>query len=89
MFHKDEDFAAFIALLEQACERLPMRVLAYCVMPNHFHVVLWPLGDGDLSRWMQWLLTGTCGVITATIRVAGTCGRGVSRRFPSNATSIY
>ena len=26
-------------------------------MPNHFHLVLWPRGDGDLSRWMQWLLT--------------------------------
>src|SRR5262245_1466092 len=26
-------------------------------MPNHFHVVLWPHKDGDLSRWMQWLLT--------------------------------
>jgi putative transposase len=57
VFHKDEDYAAFVGLLEQACERLPMRVLAYCVMPNHFHLVLWPHGDGDLSRWMQWLLT--------------------------------
>ncbi|MEX2139426.1 MAG: transposase [Pirellulales bacterium] len=39
------------------CERLPMRLLGYCLMPNHFHLVLWPLGDGDLSHWMQWLLT--------------------------------
>lgn len=57
VFHKDEDFAAFVKLVEQACERLPLRVLAYCLMPNHFHLVLWPFGDGDLSRWMQWLLT--------------------------------
>ena len=34
-----------------------MRLLAWCLMPNHFHLVLWPHGDGDLSRWMQWLLT--------------------------------
>jgi putative transposase len=34
-----------------------MRVLAYCIMPAHFHLVLWPRHDGDLSRWMQWLLT--------------------------------
>jgi hypothetical protein len=26
-------------------------------MPNHFHLVLWPYRDGDLGRWMQWLLT--------------------------------
>ncbi len=34
-----------------------MRLLAYCLMPNHFHLVVWPRADGDLSRWMQWLLT--------------------------------
>jgi putative transposase len=26
-------------------------------MPNHFHLVLWPRHDGDLGRWMQWLMT--------------------------------
>jgi putative transposase len=34
-----------------------MRVLAYCLMPNHLHFVAWPRGDGDLARWMHWLLT--------------------------------
>jgi len=34
-----------------------MRVVGYCIMPNHFHLVLWPINDGDLSRWMQWVLT--------------------------------
>ena len=57
VFHKADDYAAFVSLLPRACERVPMRVLAYCLMPNHFHLVLWPLGDGDLGRWMQWLLT--------------------------------
>jgi len=46
-----------VDLIGQAGDRVPMRVLAYCVMPNHFHLVLWPSPDGDLSRWMQWLLT--------------------------------
>jgi putative transposase len=32
-----------------------MRLLAYCVMPNHFHLLLWPRGDGDLCQFMQWL----------------------------------
>jgi putative transposase len=34
-----------------------MRLLAYCLMPNHFHLVLWPREDGEVSRWMQWLMT--------------------------------
>ncbi len=43
--------------MERACARLPMRIVGYCVMPNHFHLILWPHGDGDLGKWMQWLLT--------------------------------
>jgi len=57
VFHKDHDYAAFVALFEPACERVPMRLLGYCLMPNHFHLLLWPHRDGDLGRWMQWLLT--------------------------------
>jgi putative transposase len=33
-----------------------MRVLSWCLMPNHFHLVLWPHAEGDLSQWMHWLL---------------------------------
>ena len=57
VFRKDRDYEAFIKLLGDANERLPMRIIGFCLMPNHFHLVLWPHGDGDLSRWMQWLLT--------------------------------
>jgi putative transposase len=57
IFHSDSDYRAFLALIVQACRRLPLRVLAYCLMPNHFHLALWPYADNDLSRWMQWLLT--------------------------------
>src|SRR5256885_943331 len=57
VFHKDGDFAAFRTLLHQAGERVPMRLLAWCLLPNHFHLTLWPLHDGDLSAYMGWLLT--------------------------------
>jgi putative transposase len=57
VFHKDDDFAAFLELMAEAKQRLPMRILGYALLPNHFHLVLWPRGDGDLSRWMQWLMT--------------------------------
>lgn len=57
VFKKDGDFAAFLQLLADAKERLPMRIVGYCLMSNHFHLVLWPHKDGDLSRFMQWLLT--------------------------------
>jgi putative transposase len=57
IFHKDGDYVAFLKLMTEADQRVPMRILAYCLMPNHFHLVLWTHEDGDLSRWMQWLST--------------------------------
>lgn len=55
LFAHDADYAAFERVLMEACERVSMRILAYCIMPNHWHVVLWPRQDGDLSRFMGWL----------------------------------
>ena len=57
VFHKDADYQAFVDIIDAACRRLPMRVISYCLMPNHFHLLLRPMGDGDLSRWMHWLMT--------------------------------
>jgi putative transposase len=57
VFHKPSDYAAFLQIICEASLRLSMPMLAYCLMPNHFHLVVRPLGDGDVSRWMQWLLT--------------------------------
>ena len=57
LFHDDHDYQHFEKLLRGACARIPMRLLAWCLMPNHFHVLLWPVNDGDLGRWMHWLLT--------------------------------
>src|SRR5690348_9912964 len=55
IFDDDGDYAAFERVLAEALTRHDMRLLAYCLMPNHFHLVLWPRGDGDLSRFMRWL----------------------------------
>ena len=57
VFHNDGDYGSFLKLLNQANERVSMRLLSFCLMPNHFHLVAWPRNDGDLSRWMQWLMT--------------------------------
>ena len=55
LFEDDGDYTAFERVLAQACTRESMRLLAYCVMPNHWHLVVWPRHDGDLSRFMNWL----------------------------------
>jgi putative transposase len=56
LFEDAGDYEAFERVLAEAVEReTTMRVCAYCLMPNHFHLVLWPSADGQLSRFMQWL----------------------------------
>jgi putative transposase len=56
IFHKPADFRAFLALMAEAAHHVPMRILAYCIMRNHFHFVLWPLKGRDLSAYMQRLM---------------------------------
>ncbi len=56
LFQDAGDYEAFAKVLLEALKREPtMRLCAYCLMPNHFHLVLWPKRDGRLSRFMQWL----------------------------------
>ncbi len=55
IFRKPRDFEAFEKVIAEAKDRMPMRVLGWCVMSNHWHFVLWPHGDGDLSEFMRWL----------------------------------
>jgi putative transposase len=54
LFFDDGDYQAFERVLVQALERVPVSLLAYCVMPNHWHLVVHP-SNGDLPRFMHWL----------------------------------
>ena len=57
IFHTPDDYAVFERTLLQAHERYPIRILAYVLMPNHFHLVLWPKRGQEqmLSDFMRWL----------------------------------
>jgi putative transposase len=54
VFDSEGDYAAFLRVLAQTLSLFPgVRLLAYCLMPNHWHLVLWPTSDGELGRFMQ------------------------------------
>jgi putative transposase len=55
IFGEPSDYEAFERILEQAAERAAMRLLAWCVMPSHWHLVVWPRREGDLSAFVRWL----------------------------------
>ena len=73
LFDRDEDYVRFEETLAEAHQRVAMRTIGYCVMPNHWHLMLWPREDGDLSEFMRWL------TVTHTQRwhaAHGTAGTG-------------
>lgn len=86
IFHRPADYAAFVALIRDAQERLRLDLFAACLMPNHFHFVVRPPGRDDIGTWMHWLLT------THSHRyhlANGTCGRvwqGRYKAFPIEQT---
>ena len=55
IFHKDADFAAFEKILREALDLYQVELFSYALMPNHFHLVLRPLIDGEMSRFMKWI----------------------------------
>lgn len=55
IFDSNKDYQLFESVLEEAVEKFDMRLLAYCIMPNHWHLVLYPKSNGDLSLFMGWL----------------------------------
>ena len=56
IFNKPADYEAFEQMLADGLKRPDaLGLLAFCLMPNHWHLVLWPKAASNLSTWMQWL----------------------------------
>ena len=53
LFEKAADYQAFEQVLQDTLDHSPMRICAYAVMPNHWHLLLWPECDGELAAFMQ------------------------------------
>ena len=57
IFEEEWMYRDFEYLLAEMKEQYGMRILAYVLMPNHWHLLLYPREDGDLSESMRWLGT--------------------------------
>ena len=53
LFEKPADYQAFEQAMRETVDESPMRICAYSVMPNHWHLLLWPACDGELAAFMQ------------------------------------
>src|SRR5580704_11380632 len=55
LFQKEADYEAFERVLGEAHEKFPIEVFSYCVMPNHWHFVLRPAKEGQLTAFLRWM----------------------------------
>lgn len=57
VFHKDGDYHTFVDVLLGARQRYRVKILAWCLMPNHFHLLVQPQDAALLNKWLQWVMT--------------------------------
>ena len=53
LFEQPADYAAVEKILAEAHDRTRMRIAAYCLVPNHWHLLFWPRRDGKLSEVLR------------------------------------
>jgi len=75
-FFEEADYALYLDLLAQAAERAHTEVWAYCLMPNHVHVVLTPSDEDGLRRTFGELHRRYTGFINARARTTGHLWQG-------------
>lgn len=73
LFDNARDFEEFLWLIAWAKQRAKIRIVAYILMINHWHFVLWPEANGQVQKF-QHLLTTTHAVRRR--RLTGTVGHG-------------
>jgi putative transposase len=87
VFHGTDDYRRFLAILRNAAARTPIDLLAYCLMPNHIHLVVRTGQNGDLGRFMHRLLTAHVRNHAIRHATVGRIWQGRFKAFPIQADS--
>jgi putative transposase len=82
VFHKPADYDAFVKAMADATDRTNVDILGYCLMPNHFHVIVRTHADGDLGRWVRWLLVAHAQRYHRHYHTTGHVWQGRYKAFP-------
>lgn len=82
VFFEDGDYALYLDLLSDAAERSGVAIWAYCLMPNHVHIIAVPSDEDGLRRTFRYVHRHYTGYINARMRVTGHLWQG---RFSSVA----
>ena len=56
IFSQPSDYEVFLTTLADAIVQVPITILSYVTMPNHFHLVLWAERGVEISAFMRWFM---------------------------------
>jgi putative transposase len=85
LFETRRDYIAFLAVLREGLEKHNASLLAYCVLANHWHLIVGPIEKTDLTRVIKWV-TATHAIRWHRFR--GTTGTGPVYQGRFRATPI-
>ena len=80
LFHSSSDYQYCLALVSKYRSRYQVSVLAYCLMPNHYHFLLRQNPDGSISRFIQTIFNTYTQHFNRRTRHSGTLFQGKAKR---------
>jgi putative transposase len=89
VFDDAEDYTYFLELLKTGMKKEDVELHAYCLMPNHFHLLLVPQREGSLSRLMQWVMTSHVRYYHKKNKTSGHVWQGRYKSFIVEQESYY
>ncbi len=89
VFDDKEDYEYFLSLLKTANKKYAVEIHAYCLMPNHFHLLLVPKEKKSLSRFMRWVMTSHVRYYHKKNKSSGHVWQGRFKSFIVEQESYY
>jgi len=89
VFFSDGDYALYLRLLRDACATARVRCLAFCLMPNHVHVILIPATDDGLRNCLATVHRAYAGRLNSRRHVTGHVWQGRFGSVPMDDAHLY
>jgi len=89
IFEDADDYEYFLKLLYDGLKKESIELHAYCLMPNHFHLLLVPTVEGSLSRLMQWVMTSHVRYYHKKHKTSGHVWQGRYKSFVVQKENYY
>lgn len=81
VYHDKYDYERFLKLLFDSKEKYNIKIYAYCLMPNHFHLVIYTKYSESLSKAMHWISSSYVRYYNKRYKISGHLWQGRYKSF--------